>query len=43
MVVQFLVNKGYKDAKTDMVPMLTGGLHLCLVIALYLMIFKPGL
>ena len=43
MVLQFLVAKGYKDAKTDMVPMLTGGLHLCLVIALYLMIFKPGL
>lgn len=43
MVLQFLVAKGFKDSKTDMVPMLTGGLHLCLVIALYLMIFKPGL
>ncbi len=42
LVLQFLVARGYQSGKTDMVPMLTGGLHLCLVISLYLMIFKPG-
>lgn len=42
-VLQFLVGRAYQGGKKDMIPMLNGCLHLCLVIALFLMIWKPGL
>ena len=42
LVLQFLVARGYETGKKDLIPALTGGLHVCLVIALYLMVFRPG-
>ena len=43
MVLQFLVARSYQSGNSTRVPMLTGFLHVCLVVALYLMIWKPGL
>ena len=43
VVLQYLVSRAFTKGNTKQVPMLTGGLHLMLVIALYLMIWKPGL
>lgn len=43
MVLQYLVARGYQSGKKAQIPMLTGILHVCLVVALYLMIWKPGL
>ncbi|UDY37293.1 hypothetical protein [Dermatobacter hominis] len=42
IVLQFLVARAYENDNRSIVPGLTGGLHICLVIALYLMIWKPG-
>lgn len=42
VVLQFLVGRAYQTGKKDMVPALNGVLHICLVVALYLMIFRPG-
>lgn len=41
-VLQFLIGRAYQRADTKAVPALTGGLHLLLVVAVYLMIWKPG-
>jgi hypothetical protein len=41
-VVQYLVSRAWKQGKAKSVPMLTGILHLLLVIAVYLMIWHPG-
>lgn len=41
-VLQFLVAQAYEKGNTSIVAPLTGGLHLCLIVALYLMIWKPG-
>ena len=43
IALQFLVSRAFKSGNTKQVPMLTGGLHLMLIIAIYLMIWKPGL
>jgi cytochrome bd-type quinol oxidase subunit 2 len=43
IVLQFLVSRAFKGGNAKQVPMLTGGLHLMLVVAIYLMIWKPGL
>jgi NADH:ubiquinone oxidoreductase subunit 6 (subunit J) len=43
VVLQYLVSRAFTKGNTKQVPMLTGGLHVMLVIALYLMIWKPGL
>ncbi len=43
LVLQFLVARSYQSGNSTRVPMLTGFLHVCLVVALYLMIWKPGL
>jgi hypothetical protein len=42
LVVQFLVGRAYRSGKKDAVSALAGVLHLCLLVALYLMIFRPG-
>ena len=42
-VLQYLVARAWKAGNAKAVPGLTGGLHVLLVIALYLMIWKPGL
>jgi quinol-cytochrome oxidoreductase complex cytochrome b subunit len=42
-VLQYLVSRAWKNGNPKSVPGLTGGLHLLLLIAVYLMIFKPGL
>jgi len=42
VVLQYLVGRAFKSGNVKQVPMLTGGLHLMLVVALYLMIWKPG-
>lgn len=38
----YLTSRAYRDDDTRLVPMYNGVLHLLLVIALYLMIWKPG-
>ena len=43
IVLQYLVSRAFKSGNTKQVPMLTGGLHLMLVVAIFLMIWKPGL
>ncbi len=43
IVLQYLVSRAFKSGSTKQVPMLTGGLHLMLVVAIFLMIWKPGL
>lgn len=42
-VLQYLVAQAYEKDNTSIVAPLTGGLHICLIVALYLMIWKPGL
>lgn len=42
-VLQFLVARAYENDNARIAPALTGGLHLCLVVGLVLMIWKPGL
>ncbi len=42
IVLQYLIARAWQHGKAKAVPGLTGGLHLCLVVALYLMIWKPG-
>ncbi len=42
LVLQFLVGRAYQTGKKDIVPALNGVLHICLVVALYLMVFRPG-
>jgi hypothetical protein len=41
-VVQFLIGRAWRSGDPKLVPMLTGVLHLLLVVGLYFMIFKPG-
>ena len=43
IVLQYLIARAYENGSTAAVPGLTGGLHLCLIVGLYLMIWKPGL
>ena len=43
IVLQYLIARAYEIGSTSAVPGLTGGLHLCLIVGLYLMIWKPGL
>ena len=43
IVLQYLIARAYENGSTSAVPGLTGGLHLCLIVGLYLMIWKPGL
>jgi hypothetical protein len=40
--VQFVIGRSFRSGDTKLVPMLTGLLHLSLVVGLYLMIWKPG-
>lgn len=42
-VLQFLVARAYDNDDPKIVPALTGGLHICLVLGVLLMIWKPGL
>jgi hypothetical protein len=42
LVLQFLVGRAYQNGKKDMVPAFNGILHVCLIVALYLMVFRPG-
>lgn len=42
-VLQFLVARAYENDNTAVVAPLAGGLHLCLIVGLVLMIWKPGL
>ncbi|MBS1837379.1 MAG: hypothetical protein JST64_06745 [Actinobacteria bacterium] len=41
-VLQFLVARAYEKDNAKIAPALTGGLHLCLVVGLVMMIWKPG-
>ena len=42
-VLQYLVARAWRNGNGKAVPGLTGGLHVLLLIAVYLMIWKPGL
>lgn len=41
-VLQYLVARAYENDNTSVVAPLTGGLHLCLIVGIVLMIWKPG-
>jgi cytochrome bd-type quinol oxidase subunit 2 len=41
-VLQFLVGRAWRSGDPKLVPAFTGGLHLLLVVGLYLMVFQPG-
>ena len=43
IVLQYLIARAYENDNTAVVAPLAGGLHLCLIVGLVLMIWKPGL
>jgi quinol-cytochrome oxidoreductase complex cytochrome b subunit len=40
--LQFVIGRSWRAGDAKLIPALTGGLHLCLVVGLYLMVFQPG-